>query len=497
MPQPGLSKSGYDFKKIVFGKSDAYKETYNPELLLSGYLDTYGYIDQLIDGDKFFVFGQKGSGKSAIASKIELISKSEKNIVAKIFDLEQLDYPGFTGVIPGRDEATRRNLQTWEFLLAVKFIECFDSDDVRVLDDKINLKKIRAGLEAAGLIPTKNFNGLIDKMKHKAINLSAFGFGAGVSSNEPSLNNEMIRKMVTNVINTMYGVSPSKKHILIIDGLDGVLSKRNVEYEVLSSLITSVNNINDQFMSAGINCKVIVLCRNDVLDRLKATNKNKYVQDSGIQLDWYQNVADLKETNLNKLINLRAKISLGQEIDVIDEFFPPVIASGTKKKETLKYLLEHTRHTPRDFIELMNKIQKVSYQHGATSDSVKNGIRKYSEDYFVGEIEDGLNGLMPDEMIDAVIRAIKRMGKVSFSINDISEELGMDENKVVPLMETLYDAGAIININPSNGQYTSKYRNRHSSFDSRQIIRVHQGLVKAFSLSQEGKDLPKEQDEAL
>ena len=190
----------------------------------------------------------------------------------------------------------------------------------------------------------------------------------------------------------------------------------------------------------------------------------------------------MKNTNLNKLIDLRAKVSLGVEISVMDEFFPQYIDTGNGKKNTLKYLLEHTRHTPRDFIELMNNIQKVSYQRGATTDSIKNGIRKYSENYFVGEIEDGLNGFLTDDEIDMIFRAIRSIGHINTNMNEIMVELKIEREKAIQIMEIMYGAGAIINVS-SNGIMTSKFRNRFSSFDPRQTIRVHSGLVKAFSLA--------------
>ena len=485
-----LSPQGYDFKKIVFGKADAYKEVRTPELLLDGYLDAYGYIDSLIDGDVYYVFGQKGSGKSAIGSKIELISKTEKKIFAKTYDLEQFDYPGFGGVIPGHEETTKKNLSTWEFLIALKLIEHYDISAVEVKDPNIKIKNIKKGLESMGLIPSKGFNGIIDKMKHRAFKVNVMDSGVEVSP-ENRINPSDIQRMVSNVINAMYNVSPVKKHIIIIDGLDGTLGRRSVEYEVLSSLINATNIINNRFFEEGINAKVIVLCRNDVMDKLKGTNKNKYIQDSGIMLDWYQDVAELRNTNLNKLINLRAKVSLNAEVSVIDEFFPLVITTGNTKKDTLKYLLEHTRHTPRDFIELMNYIQKVSYQHGATTESIKNGIRKYSENYFVGEIKDGLEGFLSGEEIESIFMAIRRVGHISMTVQELADELAIDQKDVSRMLEALYDAGAIFNVNPSNGHLTSKFRNRYSSFDSRQQIRIHSGLVKAFSLAPtnvDGKD---------
>jgi len=489
MSDPVLSPNGYDFRDIVFGKMEAAKESSNPRLLLEGFLDSFGYIDQLVNGEIYYVFGQKGSGKSAIASRIELMARNEGKIAAKTYILEQFDYSGFTGVIPGnKNDASDRWLRTWEFLIAVKFMELYDSDDVVLRDERINFKGILKGLESSGLIPSKGFNGIIDKVRSKSFKLTASlaGTGAGVDVTDSSdTTNSKIRKMVTNVINAMYGVSPSKKHFIIIDGLDSSLGKRSAEYDVISSLINATDIINRNLVENGINSKVIVLCRDDVLDKLSGTNKNKFTIDSGIHLDWYETIPDPHESNLNKLINLRAKVSLGTDVDVMSEFFPPYMPTGAGNKDTLKYLLENTRHTPRDFIALMNSIQKVSYQKGATVDTIKNGLRKYSDNYFVGEIMDGLHGFISDEDRDRLFRSIQRVGHIVTNTSEIADEMSMSKDEVIPLLEVLYNSGAISNQNPKNGQITSKYRNRHSSFDPHQQIRIHNGLFKAFSLSSE------------
>jgi hypothetical protein len=48
-----------DFKKINFGMMAAEKEkTNSPHLLIEGFLDAYGYIDELINGNKFLILGR-------------------------------------------------------------------------------------------------------------------------------------------------------------------------------------------------------------------------------------------------------------------------------------------------------------------------------------------------------------------------------------------------------------------------------------------------------
>ena len=56
MPDSAPTKTKLDFKSIDFGKADAMNEK---DLLVDGFLDTEGYIDKILNKDKYFVIGQK------------------------------------------------------------------------------------------------------------------------------------------------------------------------------------------------------------------------------------------------------------------------------------------------------------------------------------------------------------------------------------------------------------------------------------------------------
>ena len=286
------SKPNLNFKDIIFGRADALNEK---DLLVDGFLDSYGYIDQIVNGDKFFVIGQKGSGKSAIASKLKIISENEHNIEVNIHMLDDFDYDGFTGAIPGKETPEIRFAKTWEFLIALKLIEMYSKSDY-ILDDKnSDPKELVKALKKVGLIPN-SLRGVIQKLKMKDLELDAKI--AKLTLSHDKIEARDIKKMIDSVVSHLYKIKPKKKHFIILDGLDSVLSKRERQYEILSSLIRSVNQINHKFTDEKIRSKVVVLCRKDVLEKLNDPNRSKYIQDSGIELNWYQTIDDISESNL-------------------------------------------------------------------------------------------------------------------------------------------------------------------------------------------------------
>ena len=125
----------------------------------------------------------------------------------------------------------------------------------------------------------------------------------------------------------------------------------------------------------------------------------------------------MTKSSLYKLIDLRARNSLGREVDLFSEFFPPTING----KDAFKYHLDHTRYTPRNPIQLMNRIQAASYSSYLTEQTVREGVNSYSENYFLMEVKDSMVGMLDDEDIEASFQAIRR--SESPSSGSMSSEL--------------------------------------------------------------------------
>ena len=246
--------------------------------------------------------------------------------------------------------------------------------------------------------------------------------------------------------------------------------------------------MNRKFDEKGIRTRIVILCRKDVLDKLNDPNRSKYIQDSGIELDWYQSVEDMTKSSLYKLIELRARNSLGREVDVFSEFFPPTINS----KDAFKYLLDHTRYTPRDLIQLMNRIQAASNSNYLTEQTVREGVNSYSENYFLMEVKDSMVGMLDDEDIETSFQAIRKIGVTEFGFHEFRDEVP-DPAKALTMINALYVAGAISNVERENGESfrMSKFRNPNSVFNEKRLIAVNPGLRKALMIhppSRERKD---------
>ena len=280
-------------------------------------------------------------------------------------------------------------------------------------------------------------------------------------------------------------VRSDSKHLLILDGLDDIFLQKEIQYKSIAALIFEAARLNQLLSQNDIPAKVIVLCRTELFERLPGPNKNKIRQDSAIELDWYRNPSRPETSMLVRLVNKRACLADEEIKDMFTTFFP----REWHNQPFLTFLLNHTRHTPRDFIQLLIHIQECSTRRGIENKQISAGIRNYSSKYFLPEIRDELVGYLTQEQVDALIRGISRAKRSQFDLGEISEHLrreGLLKQADMPtLLEPLFDCSAIGNLrkdNRNNVFWSFRFRNRHSHLKLDEEIVVHRGLWRAMNI---------------
>ena len=482
-----------NFKDIEFGKIAAEDElTFSPQLLIDGFFDEYGYIDAINHSEKFLIIGPKGSGKSAIGSRLDLTQK-DRNSFVKLHPLENFPYDLFSGVLPGREAPEIRYPENWEFILMVASLNSFVKDTSFKFPS--NRKAVFKSLIDLGLLSDNSkisLDKIVKKTTDKQFKLTLNGLGVAASSSNEKISDT--KKLYASLQECFYSITLKSKHLLIIDGLDNVLTTRINQFKSLSALIVAADKINKMFYRNHIDAKIIVMCRTDLFDRLSEPNMNKIKQNSGIILDWFQRTKDLKSTNLAKLLNLRAKASLGEEIDVFETFFPLNMTIGKGPRSTIQILFDHTRHLPRDIIMLFNQIQMSTRDYkGVSAPEIISALDTYSKNYFISEIKDQLCGFQIDNDIEKIFQLLAKLGYYRFDMSLLEETIKCDTRfnsiDLSNMLNSLFDCNAIGNFDRNSGHITFKYRNQYSQFNPNQLILVHYGLQRALNLNRAQEQL--------
>lgn len=176
--------------------------------------------------------------------------------------------------------------------------------------------------------------------------------------------------------------------------------------------------------------------------------------------------------------------------DVFGRFLPERLRVGRQQLHTLNYLIEHTRHTPRDILQLLKALQEFAPPRGQlASDDVLNGIRRYCVDYFVPEIRDELTGPLTHDEVELLFAVLGSLPRRKFDLATIEALTEADVRlralEVRRALGLLFEASAIGNQQTryaGTAYYTFKYRNRHSRLNLASRMIMHRALGKAMNL---------------
>jgi hypothetical protein len=275
------------------------------------------------------------------------------------------------------------------------------------------------------------------------------------------------------------------KHIIIVDGFDDLLRRRNLQYDALGALVFEANRLNALFSRSHVPAKLVLLCRTDLFERLPGPNNNKVRQDYAITLDWHHGGSDARSSPLVMLINHRAALKTGHAIDIFRDYLPMII----DRIDAREQLLRHTRHVPRDMVMLFKKLQEFSGDDSMTPGQVFDALAAYSKNYFVQEIKDELDGQVDGEEILRAFRLFSNVRKrvVRFSeLEDRVKQLryppSFDLSRILML---LFDCSAIGNVRSIKADARDavfKFRNPYSSYDEGQFVIFHRALWEGLDL---------------
>lgn len=476
-----------DFAKIQFGFSSAEAEgEQDPGLLLDGFIE-YNEATRLAKtGPHFLFLGYKGAGKSAIGTRIRLKSESNYDEFVRSVFLGDFPFTPFSKMVRGDIEPEAKYPIAWSWILLIYILESLSGDNGLTHPNPSALANAASSFREMGLSPAGDPSEIVRTTSNKTFKVSVPKvFEHSWQSREFRSPTE-IPGFVQNLKELIRGCRSHSMHYLIIDGLDDIMTSRNTQHTSIGALIFEANRLNSMFRENGVPAKIIILCRTDLFERVAGANKNKVRQDYAVELDWYHNPAQPDESLLIRAADLRAERSLGRPTKLFEKFFVGKLDNSDVRTK----LLDMTRHTPRDFLQLLKSIQPFANDIDlVTPSQIRSGFRSYSMTYFLPEIRDELYGYATIEEVAAIFDALGAIGKRQFVYDDFIDALSQSDASIEPrrageLAQALFECSAVGNVRRREGNvfYTTKYRNRHSVFNKSDGIMLHQGLWKALNI---------------
>lgn len=479
------------FKTLTFGFSAAEKEAASyPELLLDGFLDLNGATDRLLTDDHFLVLGYKGSGKSAIAEHLALKAKTDHHLFVRNIRLEELPFAEMQKMAGPSSSTDPGASLLWTWILACNLLDSFRNDDsAPTLQDDTVLGDTVSELERIGILPSPGVPQLVHLTTSKAWTLQIPNLGqAGAEAARTMRLRDDFPIIVDHLKQVIFRFESYNNHLLVIDGLDDLLVDIPTQRVILGGLVSAATRLNEGLAkSAGAAAKVVLLCRTDLFQALPGSNTTKVSEDSSVNIMWYENPRAPLSTSLVNLADRKARVGA-----------PSLPAGGFLKylpekvgqKPALRYILDHTRHTPRDFLRAFHYIQQVGPDKGPLSAAdVKAGLRLYSISYFINEVRNELSGFVGQETAERGLETLASLHVSRFTLTELIKKSGVtsDDAKVElrRFAKHLFEVSAIGSVEQrSTGKtyFSFKYRNREATFNTQKTAYVHPGLWDALDI---------------
>ena len=401
----------------------------------------------------------------------------------------------------GQSFGPERTVVAWKFILLCNYLELLLSDQNSSIQENAEAVRVFDILREFGFIGDASGKALISA-SNTTVTIPIQELGEIYRRESRNLN---IYSLIPYLESWAVSVTAGMRHILFLDGLDSVFLNDYQYDQSLSSLVQAAYALNQKLRDSRATGSIVLLLRNDVFSRISLTlpDSQKMRDDLSLDLDWrVLSGRTGTKSPLMQLVNQKAGQAMGTGPIQVLSYFPKGIQLGGRRGAPnwvpkLQYLLNLTRHTPRDLLRLFEEIRKVEasgiYPHRGqilTDTVIREGVLQYATRYFEGAIRNEFAGVEGgQENAAAAISALQNLGRQRFNREQFAEALsnleGAAEYDPSQLLKFLFYAGATGNYIVRRGETYLQFYHRRTEAEiylKGQFI-LHNALIHAWGMA--------------
>ena len=368
-----------NFRQLYFGHAAAENEVAkDPERFARTYFDRWGLPGKVADHDRFLVLGPKGAGKSAAARHVALTWQHElgrDSVFTMNVDFDELNRT--QSPLTGLDtklvspELIHLTDQAWKLFLSVRLLDSVVHDPACSISQDPHALRLLSDLTDAGLA-SDDYPNVLRRVRERKGVITVPVLRAGKSSQETdSLSAGQVGDAVLQLV--VEARTPNR-HLLAIDGLDKAITTNDAYWQTLAALIRVADLIRRRAAETGqSNVFVMVMCRSDVFRHAQFADAPKIAADGAVHIEWHAEAGEARDVLLWEYLARKAEV----DVDHLLAFLPNSVPVGQRGQgggvETLRYLLDFTRYTPRDATQLFNALKESpAEEHLMTGPAVRS-----------------------------------------------------------------------------------------------------------------------------
>lgn len=459
--------------------------------------DRYFYhfndITLIENGQKNYVIGRKGTGKTAIAEYIK--SKNSNDVRTILLSFKNFPFNSLYHLKNESYTPPNQYITLWEHVIYTCICFLMKESIYVNYDSRQKLQEIfEIDIEKA-------LQKHISKISDRGFNLGGFGISAGITpktshtiskSTDFSDQNEILKNFIINNI-------CNSKYFIMFDSLDEDykdifnLDRKDIYFDLLVGLFKAAQNVR-RFLNIQSKKTVfpLIFLREDIFDLCRDPDKNKWI-DRAINLNW-------NSTSLQSLITFRLSRAMsanGQHIpfeNVWSKFFETHTIRTQNRhnrhENAFKYMLRSTFNRPRDIINFFRECANISIHQNSfliNSKIIKDASIEQSK-YIRGEIIDEVHSII--ENISEILDMLSEIRKPIFSHSEFHDNYKIlfenreNEDKYLKseiVIQILYHYGAIGNVTTGNHQVYS-YNTTSRRINKQENIVIHRSLLKVLDI---------------
>jgi hypothetical protein len=414
---------------LGFRDAENYKRKENKDLFNSIFLRTQS-LDKLCDPSKFFLVGEKGTGKTAYA--VYLSNNIYRNNVTSLRYIRETEYQKFVTLKRSNNLDLSDFTNIWKVIIYLLISQQIREKEKSksffgTFNKFTNLEKAIDDYYQNAFSPEIIY--AIKFAEEAKIAAELIAKYAKASGEEKTSLSFTENRFQTNLLyiqrqfeDALKSLKLNNNHILFIDGID--IRPASIPYpeylECVKGLANAIWSLNNDFFSNIKDSKgrlrVVLLIRPDIFDSLGLQNQNSKIRDNAVVLDWittykeYRNSPIFEMTDRLLMYQQDRKLGLGEAWDYYFPYDAPSVRSEQRFKSSFITFLRHSLYRPRDILTMLSiqqeNIIEMKKNTGVFSIQDFNNpsfTRKYS-DYLLGEVKDHLSFYYATEDYEVLLK---------------------------------------------------------------------------------------------
>ncbi|MEH6488243.1 P-loop ATPase, Sll1717 family [Hyphomonas oceanitis] len=444
-------------------------------------------FQQVKSGNKSFLIGRKGTGKTAIAQSI--VRLHEHNVFTEELSFKNFPFDELYKLGDDRFSRPNQYITLWKFVIFNYIVKMLARNAAIAPEGQriaraFHPPSLDARLERA-----------LPRWVISEVDLKVLGTGGAGKRTylQPQATLHERVELLEDIIKEFLDQSI---YYIVFDELDedyrDILQKyNNNEYlDLMTGLFKAVQHTKQLF--AGSNIRPIVVLRDDIYGILKDNDKNKWT-DSKLDIEWKSD--KIKRMLAHRISRLADSESAALPFDEAWKLIiqPRPVPYGFRQKRRMHafdYMARSSHMRPRDFIfyiKVCAEKELSEYSEKIRPDTIRAQDKPFSN-YLRDELRDEIGAVIP--YIDSVFSTLSQIRKQTFLISDF---IDVYDRKIPADQENRLDATDVLRIlfhfsvigNKGNGRSPLqffRYENKDAELNFDEVVCVHRGLYKALQI---------------